>query len=347
MYETIRNPKAARKAAPTRHRTAEKRLYSVGRSEETWLFARLSVSLAANVPERRRGSLEAKASTGTSAKADAWSKEGIDTHFVKRASFAWIQYRPMDPKAHCRGNREEVRYRLSSQPPLAFFDRFGVELPEARKESQRARRSCHTALETLQMAAYKKTRIGLEPIWSFLTKAASSWFPTSGGLGRHAVKLPISPWRETGQRYRQYPPSAFLQKESVPLCIYDSILVRTLRRLRLKGSCTISCVISRVRLFFCGIKAWFIELPSLRTAFNGIEELTGTSFPAMRPNLILLNLYGRSLKGLPPIPFQRIWIILNTLFYHRCIGSAILNGSYGRVSGHRICHGDSVSITYA
>ena len=324
-----------------------KRLSPVGRSEKTWLFAGFGVPLAANVPERRRGSLEAKTGTGTPAKTDARPKEGIDTNFAKRASFAWIQYRPMDTKAYRRGDREKVRYRISSQSSLAFSDRLGLELPEARKASQRARRKGHTALETLRMAAYKKTQIRLAPIWYFLTRAAFSWFPISGVPGRRVDKLPISPWLGIGRRYRRYPPSASLQKESAPLCIYDSILVKTLKRRKLKGSCTIFCVILRVGLFFCGIKVRFIGPPSLRSVLKSIAGLTRISFPAMRPNLTPLNLYGHSSRGLQQTLFQKISIILKTPFYHLCAGFAILSVSCGHVSGHRICPGDRVSITYA
>ena len=347
MHETIRNPKAARKAAPTRHRAAGKRLYPVGRSEKAWLFAGLGVPLATNVPERRRGSLEAKACAGTPAKADTRPKESIDTNFAERTSFAWVQYRPMDPKAYCRGNREKVRHRVSSQSSLAFSDRLRMELPEARKESQGARRESHRALETLRMAAYKKTRIGLEPISYFLTKAAFSWFPTSGGLGRHAAKLLISPWRGIGRRYRPYPPSAFLQKEKEPVSIYDSILIRTLRRLKSKGFCTISCAISKTLLFSCGIEACLIGLPSLRSVSESMPGLMRTSFPAMHLNLTQLNSYGRSLKELLPTLFQRISVILKMLFCHLCTGFVIPSVSCGHVSGHRICPGGRISITYA
>ncbi len=347
MHETIRNPKAARKAAPTRHRAAEKRLYPVGRSEETWLFARLSVPLAANAPERRRRSLEAKACTGTSAKADARPKESIDTNLAERASFARIQYRPMDPKAYCRGDRKKVRYRVSSQSPLAFSNRSWLELPKARKESPRAQREGHPALETLRMAAYKKTRIRLVPISYFLTKAVFSWFLISGVHGHHAVKHPISPWQGIGPRYRQYPPSAFLQKEGALLCIYGSILVKILKRRKSKGFCTIFCVISKARLFFCGIRARFIEPVLLRSVLKSIAELTRISFPDMHLNLILLNLYGRSSKGLQRTLFQRISIILKTLFCHLCTGFAIPSVSCGHVSRHRICPGNRTSITYA
>jgi hypothetical protein len=67
----------------------------------------------------------------------------------------------------------------------------------------------------------------------------------------------------------------------------------------------------------------------------------------MRPNLTPLNLYGRNLKGLLRILFQRISIILKELFYHLCAGYAILSVSCGHASGHLICPGDNISITYA
>lgn len=347
MHETIWNPKATRKAAPTRHRAAEARLYSVGSGKGARMFSKFGLSLAADVPARRRRSHEGKAGTGASAKTNAWPKEGIDTHFAKRASFARIPHRLVDSKACCRGDREKIRCRVSSQSSLAFSNGSRLELPEARKESSRARRSCHPALETLRMAAYKKTQIGLAPIWSFLTRAASFWFPISGVLGRRGDKLPICLWREIGQKYRQYPLLASLPKESASPCTSDSIPVKTSKRRKSKGFCTIFCVILRARLFFYGIRVWFIELPLLRNALNSITESTRISFPVMRLNLTLPNLYGRSLKELLRTLFPRIWSILKMPFYHLCVGFAIRSVSYGHVSGHRICLGDRVSITYA
>lgn len=347
MHETIRNPKTARKAAPTRHRAAEARLYFVGNSKETRLLAWFGISLARDVSARRRRCHEGEAGTWASAKTDAWPKESIDTNFAKRPSFVWIPHRFVDPKTCCRGDREKVRRRIPSQSSLALSNGTGLELPEARKESPRARRNCHPALETLQMAAYKKTRIGLAPIWSFLTKAASSWFQILGVLGRRGAKLPICLWLEIGQKYRQYPLSASLPKESASPCTSNSIPVKTSKRRKSKDFCTIFCVILRALLFFCGIRAWFIEPPLLRNALNGIIESTRISFQVMRLNLTLLNLYGRSLKELLRTLFPRIWSILKMPFYRLCVGFAIRSVSYGHVSGHRICHGDRVSITYA
>lgn len=347
MHETIRNPKTARKAAPTRHRAAEKRLYSVGSSKEARLFGKFGLSLAADVPARRRRSHEGKAGTGASAKTDAWPKEGIDTNFAKRGSFAWIPHRPMDPKACCRSDKEKVWYRVSSQSSLAFSNGARLELPEARKASQRARRESHTALETLRMAAYKKTRIGLVPIWSFLTRAASSWFPISGAHGRRGDKLPICLLRETGQRYRLSLPSASLLKENVSPSTSDSILLKTSKRRRSNGFCTTFCAILGGLLFFCGIRARFIGLVWSRNALNAIKELPPISFPAMRPNLTPMSLYGLSLKGLRQTPFPRIWFILKRTFFRHCVGFVIPNVSYGRAYGLQIYHGGSFSITYA
>ena len=347
MYETIRNPKAARKAAPTRHRAAEKRLYFVGSSKETWLFSRLGVSLARDVSARRRGSHETKASTRPSTKTESWPETSLDTNFAKRASFAGIFHRFMDHKTRRRSNRETVRSGLSPQPSLALSNRSGLELPETREASQRTRRKSHTALEALQMAAYKKTLIGLAPIWSFLTRAASSWFPISDVHGRRGDRLLICLWQEIGRRCRQSLPSASLLKESALPCIFDSIPIRISRRLKLNDFCTTLCVILKARLFFCGIRAWFTELAWLRDVLNGIKESALISSLGMRLNLTPLNLYGRSLKGLLRTQFQRIWIILKKFFFRRYIGFVTPNVSYVHVYGHQICHGDRISITYA
>ena len=347
MHETIRNPKAARKAAPARHRAAEKKLYLVGCSKENRLFSKFGISLARDVSARRRRSHETKASARPSTKTESWPETSLDTNFAKRPSFAGISHRFMDHKTRRRSNRETVRRGLSPQPSLAFSNRSGLELPETREASQRTRRKSHTALETLQMAAYKKTRIELAPIWSFLTRAASSWFPISGVHGRRGDRLLICLWQEIGRRCRQSLPSVPLLKESALPCIFASIPIRISRRRKLNDFCTISCVILKVRLFFCGIRAWFIGLVWLRDVLNVIKESTLISSLGMRLNLTPLNLYGRSLKGLLQTLFQRIWIILKKSFFRRCVGFVTPNVSYGHVYGHQICHGDRISITYA
>lgn len=347
MHETIWNPKATRKAAPTRHRAAAKWLHSVGRSEEARLFTGFGVRLAQDVPGRRRGSFEAKAGAGTSPKDDARPEANIDATSTKRASFTWVQYRPMDPKARCRGNREKVWDKVPPQSPLAFSNGSGLELSEAPKESPGTRRKSHTALETLRMAAYKKTLIESAPISYFLTKAASFWFPISDAHGRRVDKPHICPWQAIGRRYRLFRPSAYPLKEDVLHCIPDSIPVETSKRRRLSDFCIIFCVILRVLSFSCGIRAWFIGLAWLRSASGAIKELKLISFPAMLLNLIPLNSYGRNLKGLPPTLFRRIWFTLKMSCVRPYAGFAIHSVSCGHAYGPRICHGDRMFVTYA
>ena len=347
MHETIRNPKAARKAAPTRHRAAERRLYLVGCSKEDRLLSKFGVSLATDVPARRRGSHETKAGTRSSAKTEGWPETGINTTFAEGGSFAGVPHRSMDPKARRRSDRETVWRGVPPQSSLALSDCSGLELPETRKASQRTRRSGHTALETLQMAAYKKTPIGLVPIWSFLTRAVSSWFPISGVPGRRGDRLLVSLWQETGRRCRPYPPSVYLPKENALPCTFVSIPIKISKRRKLNDFCTISHVILKDLLFSCGIRAWFIGLAWLNGVSNVIKESRPISFPGMRLNLTLLNLYGRSLKELPRTPFPRIWFILKKSFFRPCTGFVTPNVSYGHVYGHQICHGDRISITYA
>lgn len=347
MHETIWNPKTARKAPPTRHRAAAKRLHPVGRSEETWLFTELGVSVARNVPERRRESAKSKIGTWTSSQTEARPEKSFDANLAKRGTLDGIPHRPVDHEACCRGNRKAIWREISPQSPLAPSDRPGLELPEARKESPRTRRKSHTALETPQMAAYKKTQIGLVPIWYFLTKAAFFWFPISGAPGHRGDRLPACLWRVIGRRYRLFPPSAYLLKESAPPCISGSIPVKTSKHRKSNDFCTIFCVISKVLLFSCGIRVWFIGLAWLRSALGAIKESMHISFQVMRLNLTLLNSYGRNLKGLLLTPFPKIWLILKMSCVHLYTGFAIHNGSCGHVYGLRICHGGNVSIVYA
>jgi hypothetical protein len=118
-------------------------------------------------------------------------------------------------------------------------------------------------------------------------------------------------------------------------------------RRRLNGFCVISRDILKDRLFSCGIEARLIGLVWLKDASTAIKELSPISFPDMRPNLIPLNLYGRSLKELPETLCRKIWIILKKSFFHHCAEFVTPSVSYGRAYGLRSYPGSNVSITYA
>ncbi len=347
MYETIWNPKTARKAAPTRHRAAEKWLYPVGSSEETWIFSKFGISLAQDVSGRRRGGHEVKAGAGTSSQVKEQSGTSFNANPAERGSFVGISHRLMDSKACRRSDRKAIRRGIPPQSPLAFSNGLGLELSEARKTGQRTRRRSHTALETLQMAAYKKTPIGLAPIWSFLTRAASSWFLISDAHGRRGGKLHICLWLETGRRYRLFPLSVSLQKENALPCISGFITAKMYARRRLNNSCAISRGILRDQLFSCGIEACLIGLAWLNGVLIAIKELLLISFRDTHLSLIPLNLYGHSLKGLPQTLCQKIWIILKKSFFYHYAEFVTPNASCGRAYGLRNYHGNSISITYA
>jgi hypothetical protein len=347
MHETKRNPKATREATPTCDRIAEKRKQLVGSSKRNRVFSKFGISLAAVLQTRRRGVLEIKACARATDKTEIQPETCFNPHSIKGCSFLGLRHGFMDHPASSQSNRETLWHNLSSEPSLAFSNIFGVELPEAREKGTGTGRVINPTMETLQMAPYKKKPNGLAPTLSFLTKAGFFLFPVSGAPGRLGDKLRTCPWQETGQKYPPFLLSVFLQKENMLPSIFDFIPVKMYALQKWNDFCTIFFIILKDLLSFCGIVAWFTGLRWLLDFLNDTRELIPISFRGTHPNLILMNLYGHSLKEPLQTQFLRIWFILKKHFCHLCRGFEIHRNSYGLVYMLLICHGNNLSITYA
>lgn len=347
MHETKRNPKATREATPTCNRIAEKRKQLVGSSKRNRLFGKFGISLAADLQTRRRGCLEIKAGARATDKTEIQTETCFNPYSIKGCSFLGLRHGFMDHPASSKSNRETLRHNLSPEPSVAFSNISGVELPEAREKGTGTGRVVNPTLETLQMAPYKKKPNRLVPTSSFLTKVGFFLFPVSGVHGHLVGKLRTCLWQETGQKYLPFLLSVFLQRENMLPSIFDFIPVKMYALQKWNGFCTIFFIILKDLLSFCGIAAWFTGLRWLLDFLNDIRECLPIFSRGMHPNLILMNLYGPSLKEPLQTRFLRIWFILKKHFCHLCRGFAIHRNSYGLVYMLLICHGNNLSITYA
>lgn len=347
MNETKRNPKTTRAKTPTCHRSFKKRVQFVGSIKENRLFSKLGIPLATDVQTRWRGVLEIKAGARKTDKTEAQSKTCSNPDFTKRCTCLWLPNGPMDHKASSRSNRETIRGRIPSESSMAFSNLARMELPETGEASAGARRGSHSALETLQMAIYKKTQNGLVPIWCFLTKAVFCLYQVSVAPGRLGGKPLTCLWQAIGLKYPPFLQSVFLPKETMLLFISSFIPVKTYVLQKWNDFCVIFFITLKDLLCSFGIAVGFTEPRLLQDFLYVTKGLVPISSQAILRNLILMNLYGLNLKELLRMLSPKICLILNGHYSHLYKEFVILKSSYGHASVLPICHGNDLSITFA
>lgn len=187
----------------------------------------------------------------------------------------------------------------------------------------------------------------LEPVWYFLTKADFCLFPASNALG-HLVDRPLAfLLQATGQKYRLFLPSAYLQKENELPCTASFILIKIFVHRKCRHFFGISSNISKGISFSYGIAVWFTEQVLSKVLSNCIAGLKLTFSQDMPQSLIPMNSYGATLKMQLLTLSQKIWFILESSLLHLIENCVVHKNCYGHVFERQICHGDNLSITYA
>src|SRR5579863_206354 len=108
----------------------------------------------------------------------------------KGSSIRRLHNESVDFKTDCQSNRKAFWGGLSSRPCLVVDERIGMELPETRTQSSRARRRSHRFLEESSVVTDKKKRKDLRPIWPFLMSLDFCSFPTSSRPGHRWGRPP-------------------------------------------------------------------------------------------------------------------------------------------------------------
>ena len=191
----------------------------------------------------RTGGLGAQAHAGSAPKA-----EGRRTPAPPRIAFTGglgVRFcqRSVDPEAYRQGDSQRVRRKVSPQPCLASAARVQLVLPGSRAPSAATRRKGHRPLEAVSLAAYKKRRYDLGPIWPFSMKVAFCSSRPAGGLGGHAGRLPSFAIATNTTAFRPWLPLP--SRRSASIWGFTSASNRTTSKVSTWppscGNCSITC----------------------------------------------------------------------------------------------------------
>lgn len=347
FHATLWKPEATRKAPPKGCRVAEKRMEAVGGSQEDWLFSEFRVLMAPGVREEGRSGALVQTGSRKASQAFRPPEASVDPDSFKGGPKLRVPHRSLDPEAGGGSDRAKVWSLLPSASCVAGLDWSGVELPETREAGAGAGRGGHRPLETIPMAAYKKTPKGLEPTWSFWMSPAFCLSPMFVGLGRPRGKRLSCDAPATGARSRPFRRSVFLRRRDGLPSMPISIPIKTSKTARWRSFWDICSDTCGGRFFSCGITAEYIAgMPSENASVN-ILACAPNDFPIMPRNSIRPNLFGTILSALWPTAFQEIWSVSKSSWILRSSSCANHATCFGRVFGHPICPGNKLSITYA
>lgn len=219
-----------------------------------------------------------------------------------------------------------------------------VELPETGKESEGEKRNCHSLLDTVPVAPYKKKLKKSGLTWFFSMKVDSCWCQVLQKPGHPRGKLPLCKLQETGARFLLSPQSVFLQKENDWRFTLNFISIKTSVPDNWLIFSNISCDILKNRYFFCGTEAGCINRNLFNASWIVIPEFTHTTFQVTPRNSIPMNLSGHNLKKPLPMVFPITYRNSKNCSTNHCESYSVLRNYCGLVSLLQNYHG-SVSIT--
>gem|GEM_PF-6485882 len=175
--------------AAASHRIVAAWLYISQCSQAAWRLVKLRRSMGSKLSPCRESWLGVPSNTrsalpiGQPATGSTWQSADA------RRAGCGISQRIVDVETNRRGRGEKLLRELLRVGRLAITKkRFTLECSEARTTRHTARRSGPRALETLCLAAYKKTLGSIMHIWHSLTKAASCLFLPSDEHGHRSEK---------------------------------------------------------------------------------------------------------------------------------------------------------------
>lgn len=148
-------------------------------------------------------------------------------------------------------------------------------------------------MDTLFMAAYKKSPNGLKSPLSSSTRAGFCLSPRSGKPGRRAARRLSFEWPADGRRYPRSRPSASRPRKSA--LVFTSVFMspRISGIPRSRPFCGTFLNITRGALFLSGIGALLIK-PG---RFKGLSKPTGVFMPTTSPDMPL-SLMPMNMRGI-------------------------------------------------
>lgn len=346
-HETTWNSTAVGGAAPACHKAVEEGPVAVLRCPGPEFICEQRIPLVAGFSKERHERIATCPGFRTSLKADLGPEAKADAYPLAQCLGGRIRHGLVDLGADRGRDPATLRSALSSLPRLEAAAQYGLVLPEARNQGERERRGSHRALEALPVAPYKKKPNDLGPISSSSTKAASSCFPTSVGLGHPKDRRRFCAVPGTGRRFRPSRPwwcrRAVDAWRSTPGSIRRRTSIRFWRR-DSWATCSKRC--EGQSYFFGMVAASTKDRPS-GSSFVGIGVCTRFASRATRLSSTLRSGSGSSSKTPWPTVRPRTCATSRAAFIVRSSGFASPRSCCGPASMLPISHGnDKPSFHY-
>ena len=166
MYETKRNSKRTSATSRASDSSAEQRRWNPRGCPNSRLFWQFGGSMA-RCPRKRRGqSPRTQADTRSAEETFGQETAKVGSSAKQRPESFRLQNELVDVGTHCSGDSQEVSGLLPSFASLANPEADGIQLPKARTQSSRTRRTSNSLLAKEGFAAYKKKPTGqLKPLY--------------------------------------------------------------------------------------------------------------------------------------------------------------------------------------
>ena len=257
MYETKRNSKRTSATSRASDSSAERRRWNPRGCPNSWLFWQFGGSMA-RCPQKRRGQ-SPRTQAGTRSAEETFGQETakVGSSVRQRPDSFRLQNKLVDIGTYCSGDSEKVSSLLPSFSSLANPEADGLQLPKARTQSSRTRRTGDSHLAKERLAPYKKKpEKGVKPSFCWM-KAALCFSQLFGEPGLGKDKLPFIIAGTAVTDCRLFLPLRFRRDSSVWDCIL--LFVTTILSLmilrHLRRSC---CRIFREGLSWLWIAGWSI-----------------------------------------------------------------------------------------
>jgi hypothetical protein len=344
-HETPWEPRAAGKAAPAGCPFVQDGQEPTRHSTRFECFCKFRVPVASGLPRERGARTEAPGDTRPSPQADPRSKEAACPGASKRTSGCWVSDRFMDLKPGSESDRPTVRRSISSEPRVEAPREPGVELSEARAASFTEKRRRDRALETVSLAAYKKTPTDVGPIWSSSMNRASCSFRTLLAHGPRRGKRPFFTTFTNKIVFRPSMRWPYRRSGGVwpSTCNFELGISRVWISMHFSSICS---AIFEAPLFYYGTVGLSIGGKRLNNiSVSALASTKNTSLP-MRRNLIRQNMFGTKRTVHSPMVRPRTWQSSRGFSGTQPGGSENPRGSFGLVSTHLICLGQDNFFHY-
>ncbi len=311
LHETLRNRTAVGEAAPAGHPTAKGGQESVGSGSRGGFIGKLGISLAAYVSREGFPRARSQAHPWASSEAVNSHEESLGQASPEGSRGCRLQDRLMDVAAHSHPDPAAVWRALSPLPRVEAPGQPGMELSETGAPGIATGRRRDCPLEALPLAAYKKTRKNVGPIWSSSMNPAFCSFPMSGAPGRPKGRPPFSIISTSRTAFLPSVPLPSLPKEGVWPCTSGcapaTLPVWTSARFSKacssisvapwcsSGTEAPSTVEGKSSIFFRSIRGWMFTL-SLPTHPNSIRQNT-SGIKLITPSPTAHRRISRNSKG--------------------------------------------------